>query len=145
MRTLSASARNYTDTGLKTGTTYYYKVRAYKTVSGTRHLGAYSAVVNAKPVLAKAKKVKAKRAGKQKIRVSWKRVTGATGYKVYRSTKKNKGFKAVKTIKKAKTVKYTTKRLKKGKRYYFKVRAYRTVSGKKVYSAYSSRVSCKAR
>lgn len=62
VRTLSASARNYTDTGLKTGTTYYYKVRAYKTVSGTRHLGAYSAVVNAKPVLAKAKKVKAKRA-----------------------------------------------------------------------------------
>ena len=71
-------------------------------------------MVNAKPALAKAKKVKAKRAGKQKIRVSWKRVTGATGYKVYRSTKKNKGFKAVKTIEKAKTVKYTTKRLKKG-------------------------------
>lgn len=145
IQTLSSSARSYTDTGRKTGTTYYYKVRAYKTVSGTRHLGAYSAVANAKPALAKAKKVKAKRAGKQKIRVSWKRVTGATGYKVYRSTKKNKGFKAVKTIKKAKTVKYTTKRLKKGKRYYFKVRAYRTVSGKKVYSAYSSRVSCKAR
>lgn len=145
VRTLSASARNYTDTGLKTGTTYYYKVRAYKTVSGTRHLGAYSAVVNAKPVLAKAKKVKAKRAGKRKIRVSWKRVAGASGYKVYRSTKKNKGFKAVKTIKKAKTVKYTTKKMKKGKRYYFKVRAYRNVGGKKVYSAYSSRVSCKAR
>lgn len=145
IRTLSSSDRSYTDTGRKTGTTYYYKVRAYKTVSGTRHLGAYSAVANAKPALAKAKKVKAKRAGKQKIRVSWKRVTGATGYKVYRSTKKNKGFKAVKTIKKAKTVKYTTKKMKKGKRYYFKVRAYRNVGGKKVYSAYSSRVSCKAR
>lgn len=145
IRTLSSGARSYTDTGLKTGTTYYYRVRAYKTVNGTRHLGAYSSVVSAKPTLAKAKKVKAKRAGKRKIRVSWKRVTGANGYKVYRSTKKNKGFKAVKTVKSGKTTKYTTGKLKKGKRYYFKVRAYRKVSGKKVYSAYSSRVSCKAR
>lgn len=145
IRTLSSSARSYTDTGLKTGTTYYYRVRAYKEQNNTRYLGEYSSVASAKPTLAKAKKVKAKRAGKRKIRVSWKRVTGANGYKVYRSTKKKKGFKAVKTVKSGKTVKYTTGKLKKGKRYYFKVRAYRTVSGKKVYSAWSSRVSCKAR
>lgn len=145
IRTLSSSARSYTDTGRNTGKTYYYRVRAYKDVNKTRYLGNYSSVVSAKPVLAKATKVKAKRAGTRKIRVSWKKVSGANGYKVYRSTKKNKGFKAVKTIKKAKTVKYTTGKLKKGKRYYFKVRAYRTVSGKKVYSVYSSRVSCKAR
>lgn len=145
VRTLSSSARSYTDIGLKTGTTYYYKVRAYKTAGSTRYLGEYSAVASVKPVLSKAAKVKAKRAGKRKIRVSWKRVSGANGYKVYQSTKKKSGFRCVKTIKKAKTVKYTTKKLKKGKRYYFKVRAFRNAGGKKVYSAYSSRVSCKAR
>ncbi|MCQ4635651.1 leucine-rich repeat protein [Anaerovorax odorimutans] len=145
LRTLSASSRSYTDTGRTTGTTYYYKVRAYKTISGTRYLGDYSPVASAKPTLAKVTKVKARRGGSQKIKVTWKRTTGASGYTVYRSLKKNKSYKAVKTIKKAKTVKYTTGKLKKGKRYYFKVRAYRKVKGKKVYGAYSTVASYKAR
>ena len=121
MTTYAPSTSSYINTGLSTGKTYYYKVRIYKTVSGVRYAGDYSSVVSAKPTLAKVKGVKAKKAGKRKIRVSWKRVSGASGYKVYRSTKKTRGFKAVKTIKKVRTVKYTTKKMKKGKRYYFKV------------------------
>jgi hypothetical protein len=70
-------------------------------------------------------------------------VTGATGYEIYMSTKKSSGYKKVKTVTSAKTVKYTKSSLKKGKTYYFKVRTYRTVNGKKVYSAYSSIKSVK--
>ena len=49
-----SSIGSYTDlskvsVGLKTGTTYYYKVRAYTEVDGTRYYGAYSTVVSAKP------------------------------------------------------------------------------------------------
>ena len=57
---------------------------------------------------------------------------------IYRSLKKTSGFKAVKTITKGTTLTFTNKSLKKGKRYYYKIRAYRTVSGKKVFSAYSA-------
>lgn len=145
IRTLTASARSYTDTGRATGTTYYYKVRAYKTVNKTNYAGSYSAIVSAKPALAKVSSVKTKKNGTRKIKVSWKRVTGASGYTVARSLKKTKSYKTVKTIKSGKTVSYTTGKLKKGKKYYFKVRAYRTVSGKKVYGAYSSVVSRVAR
>ena len=140
----NTTARTFTNKRLATGKKYIYKVRPYRTINGQKVYGNDSNKISAKTVLAKAKKVRAKRVGQQRIRVSWNRVKGADGYKVYRSTKKNKGFKAVKTVKRGKTVKYTTGKLKKGKRYYFKVRAYRKVSGKKVYSAYSSRVSCKA-
>lgn len=56
---------------------------------------------------------------------------------VYRATSKNGKYKAVSTIKKGSTVSYTNKKLTSKKTYYYKVRAYRVVNGKKVYSGYS--------
>ena len=76
--------------------------------------------------------------GKAKVTVTYGKVKGANGYQIYRSTKKSGGFKCVKTIKSGNTVKFVNKNLKKGQNYYYKVRAYRTVDGKKVYGAYSS-------
>ena len=61
------------------------------------------------------------------------------------STKKTSGFKNVKTITKAATIKFTKTGLTKGKTYYFKVRAYKTVDGKKVYGDYSKVVSVKVK
>ena len=86
---------------------------------------------------AKVKKVTAK-AKKRTAVISWKKVKGASGYEVYRSTKKNGKYAAVKTINKGKTVTFTNKNLKKGKTYYYKVRAYKVVSGKKVYGKFST-------
>ena len=89
--------------------------------------------------------IKSLTAGKKKATVKWGRVTGASGYVIYRSTKKSSGYKAVKTITRGGTVSFTNKKLKKGKRYYFKIRAYRTVSGKRVYSTYSAVKSVKVK
>ena len=75
---------------------------------------------------------------KAKVTVKWSKVKGASGYKIYRSTKKSSGFKCVKTLKSGSTVKYVNKNLKKGQSYYYKVKAYRAVDGKNVYGAYSS-------
>ncbi|MBR3787305.1 MAG: Lyzozyme M1 (1,4-beta-N-acetylmuramidase), partial [Firmicutes bacterium] len=58
--------------------------------------------------------------------------------KIYRATSKNGKYKCIKTIKTAKTVTFTNKSLKKGKKYYYKVRAYKKVSGKYKYSSYST-------
>lgn len=79
-----------------------------------------------------------KKSGKNKVRLTWKKVKTATGYEVYQSTKKNTGYKKVKTIKKNKVVTYNTKKLKKKKTYYFKIRTYRKVGGKTYYGAFSS-------
>ena len=80
------------------------------------------------------KKVKAKAKGTKAI-VSWKSVGKGFKYEVYRSTDPAKSFKKVKTAKK---LKVTVKKLKKGKTYYFKVRAFKKVGGKKVYTGYSN-------
>lgn len=124
-----------TNKSLTTGSTYYYKVRAHKTYNGKNIYGTYSSVASAKPVLAKPSlKLKS---GKKKITVKWSKVSGATGYKIYRSKKKSSGYKCVKTVKKSSTTSYVNKSLKKGTKYYYKVRACRKSGSKYTYSSYS--------
>ena len=81
-------------------------------------------------------------AGSKKITVKWTKVSGATGYKLYRATSKSGNYKLIKTTT---STYYTNKSLTKGKKYYYKVKAYRMVSGKKVYSSYSSVKYCRAK
>lgn len=136
---------SYTKSGLKTGSKYTYKVRAYCVVNGKKVYSSYTKSVSLKPTLKKTTKVKVKNSKKRAAVVTWKKVSGASGYRVYRATKKNGKYTLVKTVKGNKSVKYTNKKLKKNKKYYYKVRAYRTVSGKKVFGAYSSKVRVNVR
>ncbi len=122
---------------------YYYKVCAYKTVSGERICGEASQVFTCAPDMVKGWKATASAGSKVKLR--WKKGKGLTGYEIYRSTRKSGGYKKIKTISKAKTVKYTDSSLKKGKKYYYKIRAYRTIKGKKIYGPYSGIVMAKAK
>ena len=83
-----------------------------------------------KAAISKVKTVKGK-----KLKVSWKKDTTVSGYEIQCALKKNfkSGLKKT-TIKKAKTTSTTIKKLKKGKKYYVRVRAYKTVkvNGKNV-------------
>ena len=89
-----------------------------------------------KPVTKPGKPVVSLVAGKKKATVKWKAVSGAAGYEVWRSTKKNKGFKKVKTVS-GKTLKFVNKKLKGGKIYYYKVRAFKKDGSKNVYGDFS--------
>ena len=133
----SGSITSYINSKLTTGKAYYYKVRAFGTISGKKIYSAYSAIQSKKPVPSAVKLTSAKNISGKKIKLKWKKVSGASGYEVYCATKKNGSYKKVATIKKGKTVKYTTSRLTKNKRYYYKVRAYRVVGKKKVRGTYS--------
>lgn len=94
-----------------------------------------------KDILKKVSKINLQNLKKRKVRITWKKVKSADGYQVYRATKKNGKYKLVKVVKGNKKVSYTNTKLKKNKKYYYKVRAYRTVKGKKVYGAFSSKKS----
>ena len=132
----SASTLSYTNTGLTTGKTYYYKVRAYTTINGSKVYGSYSSVVSAKPSLSKPSLYLS--AGSKKAYIKWSKISGASGYEIYRASSKKGYYSKIKTITSGKTTSYTNSKLTRKKTYYYKVRAYRYVSGKKVYSSYSS-------
>ena len=88
-----------------------------------------------KPKSAKIKKVKA---AKKAVSVKWKKVSGVKGYQVQVATdKKFKKNKKTATVKKQKTTKVTIKKLKAKKKYYVRIRTYKTVKGKKIYSSWS--------
>lgn len=75
------------------------------------------------------------RKSSSKVALKWKKSAGASGYQVYMKTGNGK-YKLVKTIKGNKNT-FTKTKLKKNKKYTFKVRAYKTVGKKRVYGLYS--------
>ena len=77
------------------------------------------------------------RAGSGKLKITWKKVSGATGYQIYRSTQKNSGYRRIKNLS-SKSSSYTNSKLKNGKRYYYKIRAYKRIDGKTYYGKFSN-------
>jgi cell wall-associated NlpC family hydrolase len=130
----------YTDSNLKAGKTYYYKIRCYITSGKTTSYSAYSTIKKGTTLLLEQPAISVKYKNSSSLTIKWKTISNATGYKLYRSTKKDSGFKSVSTVKVkkgTKTYSYTDTGLKTGTRYYYKLRAYKTVKGKKKYSDYS--------
>ena len=83
-----------------------------------------------------------KKSGKNGIKVTWNKVSGISNYQIYMSTKAKSGFKKIATVSASKTS-YTKTKLKKGKRYYFKIRTAKKVSGAYYYSSYTAVKSVK--
>lgn len=95
-----------------------------------------------KPTL---KSVKAIKKG-HKIKVSWNKVSNASGYQVcWYKDKKCKKTVAKKNISNANTTTYSGKGFEKGKKYYVRVRAYKNINGSKIYSKKSNIKSVKAK
>ena len=70
------------------------------------------------------------------VKLCWCCTPKAKGYQIYKYT--GKKWKRIKTINKKSTLAYTDKKVKAGKTYKYKIRSYSIVSGKKIYSSFSS-------
>ncbi len=140
--------------GYSTSTTYKakvpsatkqsFRIRAYKEVSKRHYFGKYSAGVNAysKPAQPSIKSLSSK---KKKLTVKWNKVN-CTGYEIQYSV--NKNMKGAKTVKASySSVSKTIAKLKKGKKYYIRIRAYKTynINSKNTtfYGAWSAKKSVK--
>ena len=94
-----------------------------------------SCKVTVTPKTNKIKKLK--KSGAKEIKITWSKVSGVSKYQIYMSKKKASGYKRIATVS-GKKASYTKGKLKKKKRYYFKVRSYQTVKKKKIYSKFSA-------
>lgn len=130
----------YTDTGLTAGAAYYYKVRAFKYIGSKKVYSNYSTVVSAKPVPSVPAGVKLAKSGKNTVKISWNKVNGASGYQIYKSTSPSGTFNWVKNTT---GISYNQTGLPGGKTYYYKIREFRYVGTKKVYSSFTAAVPVK--
>lgn len=90
-------------------------------------------------------KIKIKALKKRKLRITWRKISGVTGYMIYRAAKKNGKYKLIKIVKRAGTRKYINKKLKKGRKYFYKIKPYTRLGGKVYHGKWSNIVKIKAR
>lgn len=136
---------SYTVKGLSSCTTYKFKVRSYvQNDDGTMSYGSFSTAISAKTLL-NTPTLKVKASGGGRVTLTWTKVSKATGYEIYYSTKKNGKYTKLKTVSKSSKRKYVDKGLARGEKYYYTIRAYRTANGVKTYSNYNTIKSVKVK
>ena len=133
----TTTATSYTNTGAAVGKTYYYRVKAVNSV-GT---SGYSNIVSgkAKTAAPAAPSVTAGNSSTGKPQLTWKAVSGAVKYEVYRSTRQNSGYSLLGTTT---STSYVNTGASTGTTYYYRVKA---VNRDGMASGYSNIVSGKAK
>ena len=101
--------------------------------TGNRYRGTKILKYVIKPAAVSLKKITVK---KKSFSLSWRKNKNISGYEVQYGTDKNFKKSSKKSVSKNKT-NVTVKNLKSGRKYYIRIRGYKSVSGKKVYSSWS--------
>ncbi len=107
--------------------------------------GENAAWTSSKLKAAKVDFTKVASASYDKLRLSWEPLSGVDGYQIYRATSKSGKYAKIATVKGASSATYTDTGRTCGTRYYYKLRAYKKIGGKTVYSKYSSILSACAK
>ena len=129
--------------GLKAGSNYYFKVRAYKTSGSKVYYGAFStAALGVTNVAAPTVKLAA---GASAVKATWNSVPGAYGYEVYMAVRSNSNYMKITTVK-ASTLYAVKKNLNRNTVFYVRVRALRkNAQGQFIYGAFSQPVAVKTK
>ncbi len=125
----------YNDSNVKSGTTYTYTIRAY----GSKALSGY-VKSGWKIVFLKTPKISSIQSKSNGVNIKWNKITGASGYRVYRKYA-DEGWVCIAKITSGSKVTFIDKKAVKGRTYYYTVRACKSSS----MSTYYTNVKCKVK
>ena len=131
---------------LEKGNTYYLRVRSIKTVNDSKVYSAWSNTVICKTTARSKVKLTSVTAAKKAASLKWEKKTGISGYEIQYSTTGKFTASKTKTVKASKSA--ASKKvsdLKSGKKYYFRIRTYKTVADGKSYAAWSAAKTVKVK
>ncbi len=127
-----------TVTNLSSGTKYYIRVRCYKTVSAQNYYSPWSTAKSIVTLPKTTSLSSVTSTAKGKFTAKWTKNSAITGYQIQYATKSNFSNAKTSTITSYKTTSKVITGLTNGKKYYVRIRCYKTVSNVKYYSAWSS-------
>jgi hypothetical protein len=119
---------------LTSSTGYRYKVRSFSKIGGKVEYGAFIEIKTSTRPTTPSLKIFSQ---KKKANLSWKKVSRAKGYEIYKYNNKNRKYYLKKVIKSGSTTKFIDSNLKKGTHRYI-IRSYSVNNKVKVYSSFSS-------
>lgn len=123
---LSCTKKNLTD-----GVKYLFKVVPYLEADGKKVESIHSKTANTYTLKAVDKPI-VKKYSSTRVKLNWTDITNESGYQISKSTSKLK-TNVIATVSKTNA----TLKVTKGKNYYYKIRAYKTVNGKRIYGPWS--------
>jgi fibronectin type 3 domain-containing protein/putative cell wall-binding protein len=124
----TTSATSYTDSGLSTGTTYYYRVQGVNSYGATVY---NSSIASASPSSSSSGDLSATSSGSNQIYLSWPSISGVSYYIITRSTSYNGSYSTIYTTS---GTSYTDYSLSTGITYYYRVQGINS-SGSTVYNS----------
>lgn len=130
---------SWTDKKLKGAAVYKYKIRPYFVENKKKIYGDFSDMLTANTTISAPRMQLVKIKYLRQVHLVWNKVKGASGYEVYRSSSKNGAYQKIASVTKNKAVnRYADKKLQTKACYYYKLRAYKVVAGKKIYSSFTA-------
>lgn len=138
---VDADTTTYKHKNLKPGKKFYYQLRSG--VLSSKGTMLYENAATAPTIYIATKceppaNVKVTKNKTSSLKLSWKKMSGASGYQIYTYNKSSGKYKLLATVKGGSKTSYTVKSLKAGTTFRYKVRCYQTLEEKDYYSDYSN-------
>ncbi len=141
---IDAKETSYKVSNLKSASSYTFRVRAVRKSNGSTYYGSYSDKfsITTKPLKVSNLSVTSKT--KKTATISFGKISKAEGYCIYRYDAANEKWTRIKTITDG-TTSYKNTGLTSGKTYTYRVRAFITEDGARIYGLYSNQVKIKVK